>query len=74
MAYIDGVPESLPGISGLLEYRQDTGATIRALTQLLLRGESTLSQGERELIATVVSQRNGCRFCATAHTESTGAS
>jgi uncharacterized peroxidase-related enzyme len=68
MAYIDGVPESLPGISGLLEYRQDTGAPIRALTQLLLRGESTLSQGERELIATVVSQRNGCRFCATAHT------
>ena len=68
MAYIDGVPESLPGITGLLEYRQDTGAPIRALTQLLLRGESTLSQGERELIATVVSQRNGCRFCATAHT------
>ena len=68
MAYIDGVLESLPGITGLLEYRQDTGAPIRELTQLLLRGESTLTEGERELIATVVSERNGCRFCATAHT------
>lgn len=67
MPYINGVSESLPGITGLLEYRQDTGAPIRELTQLLLRGESTLTQGERELIATVVSQRNGCRFCATAH-------
>ena len=68
MAHIDGVPESLPGITGLLEYRQDTGKPIRELTQLLLRGESTLTQGERELIATVVSHRNHCRFCATAHT------
>ena len=68
MAYIDGVPESLPGITGLLEYRQDTGKPIRELTQLLLRGESTLTRGERELIATVVSHRNDCRFCATAHT------
>jgi uncharacterized peroxidase-related enzyme len=68
MAYIDGVSESLPGITGLLEYRQDTGAPIRELTQILLRGESTLTRGERELIATVVSSRNGCRFCATAHT------
>ena len=68
MAYIDGVSESLPGITGLLEYRQDTGGPIRELTQILLRGESTLTQGERELIATAVSHRNGCRFCATAHT------
>lgn len=68
MAHIDGVSESLPGITGLLEYRQDTGAPIRELTQVLLRGDSTLTQAERELIATVVSHRNGCRFCATAHT------
>jgi uncharacterized peroxidase-related enzyme len=58
----------LPGITGLLEYRQDTGAPIRELTQILLRGSSTLTQGERELIATVVSSRNECRFCTAAHT------
>jgi uncharacterized peroxidase-related enzyme len=58
----------LPGITGLLDYRQDTALPIRQLTQLLLRGESTLTEGERELIATVVSQGNQCRFCTAAHT------
>jgi uncharacterized peroxidase-related enzyme len=67
MAYVETGNE-LPGITGLLEFRQDTGAPIRELTQILLRGESTLTEGERELIATVVSHRNECRFCATAHT------
>ena len=60
--------ESLPGITGLLTYRQDTALPIRQLTQILLRGESTLTEGERELIATVVSQGNECKFCTVAHT------
>ena len=67
MPYIP-VEEHLPGITGLLEYRKDTAAPIRELTQILLRGPSTLSEGERELIATVVSSRNECTFCTTAHT------
>src|ERR1700761_8262950 len=58
---------NLPGITGLLNYRQDTALPIRQLTQLLLRGESTLTEGERELIATVVSQGNQCKFCTAAH-------
>jgi len=58
----------LPGITGLLEYRKDTGQPIRDLTQILMRGTSTLSEGERELIATIVSHGNQCRFCTTAHT------
>lgn len=58
----------LPGITGLLEYRKDTGQPIRELTQILMRGESTLTEGERELIATIVSHGNQCRFCTTAHT------
>lgn len=66
-AYIP-TQEGLPGITGLLEYRQDTGKPIRELTQILLRGPSTLTQGERELIAALVSSRNSCRFCSTAHT------
>jgi uncharacterized peroxidase-related enzyme len=60
--------EHLPGITGLLEYRQDTAAPIRMLTQILLRGESTLTPAERELIASLVSSRNQCKFCTTAHT------
>jgi len=58
----------LPGITGLLDYRKDTALPIRQLTHILLRGESTLSEGERELIATVVSFGNECVFCTAAHT------
>jgi uncharacterized peroxidase-related enzyme len=58
----------LPGITGLLEYDKEAAAPIRELTQILLRGPSTLTEGERELIATVVSNRNECRFCTAAHT------
>ncbi|HZY35651.1 MAG TPA: carboxymuconolactone decarboxylase family protein [Mucilaginibacter sp.] len=59
--------ENLPGITGLLNYRQDTALPIRQLTQILLRGESTLTEGERELIAAVTSQGNQCKFCTAAH-------
>lgn len=67
MPYIP-LKENLPGITGLLDYRLDTALPIRQLTQLLLRGESTLTEGERELIATVTSAGNECRFCTAAHT------
>ena len=67
MAYIP-LEAHLPGITGLLEYRKDAAAPIRELTQILLRGPSTLTEGERELIATVVSNKNECRFCTAAHT------
>jgi uncharacterized peroxidase-related enzyme len=60
--------ENLPGITGLLDYRQDTALPIRQLTQILLRGESTLTEGERELIAAVTSYGNECQFCTAAHT------
>jgi uncharacterized peroxidase-related enzyme len=67
MSYIP-LEEHLPGITGLLEYDKIAGAPIRELTQILLRGESTLTEGERELIATVVSNGNQCKFCTAAHT------
>ena len=59
--------DHLPGITGLLEYRRDSAAPIRELTQFLLRGPNSLSTAERELIATVVSSGNQCRFCTAAH-------
>jgi len=67
MPYIP-LEDHLPGITGLLEYRKDTAQPIRELTQFLLRGPSTLTEGERELIATIVSHGNKCRFCTAAHT------
>src|SRR5215469_3235630 len=67
MSYIP-LEEHLPGITGLLEYDKVAAAPIRELTQILLRGESTLTEGERELIATIVSNGNECQFCTAAHT------
>jgi uncharacterized peroxidase-related enzyme len=72
MPYIP-LKENLPGITGLLDYRLDTALPIRQLTQILLRGESTLTEAERELIATVVSAGNECRFCTAAHTAAANA-
>jgi len=67
MPYIP-LEEHLPGITGLLEYRKDSAAPIRELTQFLLRGPSSLTEAEREMIATIVSYGNECLFCTTAHT------
>ena len=57
MAYIK-LEEHLPGVTGLLEYRKDTSEPLRELTQILLRGASSLTEAERELIAAVVSHKN----------------
>ena len=47
--------------------RPDTGRLLTELTDLLLRGPSTLTRADRELIATYVSSQNGCSFCQSAH-------
>ena len=72
MAYIDLpiAPEfgrEFPGIVGLMTFRPETAAPINELANILLRGESTLTRGERELIATHVSWKNDCFFCQTIH-------
>lgn len=59
--------ETLPGIVGLFAFRPETAKPMRALAETLLRGPSTLSSGERELIATFVSAKNDCHFCQTSH-------
>lgn len=56
-----------PGILGLMTFRPETAAPINKLANILLRGESSLSRGEREMIAAHVSWRNGCFFCQTIH-------
>lgn len=66
MAHID-LGNQIPGIRGLFEYRPETGAVLSDLGEVLLRGDSALSRGERELIAAYVSHLNGCRYCAGTH-------
>ncbi|HEV3360032.1 MAG TPA: peroxidase-related enzyme [Pseudonocardiaceae bacterium] len=57
----------LPGITGALAFKPALGAKFSAFTQELMRGPSTLSEGERELIAAYVSAGNDCYFCTNAH-------
>jgi uncharacterized peroxidase-related enzyme len=61
------LPEGLPGITAAFAFRPETAMPMRALAEILLRGPSTLSAGERELIATYVSAENDCYFCQTSH-------
>ena len=67
MAHISLPDESLPGIVGLFNFRPETAAPLGLLAETLLRGESPLTSGERELIASYVSHLNNCLFCHTSH-------
>src|SRR6185312_15803991 len=66
MAHIN-VPEGVPGIRSLVMFRPETGKPLYELAQVLLRGESPLSEAERELIAAYVSKRNDTIFCMMSH-------
>ena len=61
------LPEGFPGITGGFAFRPETARPMRELAETLLRGPSTLTSGEREMIATFVSHRNECDFCQRSH-------
>lgn len=66
MAHIQ-VEEGVPGIRSLVQFRPETGKPLYELAQVLLRGESPLSEAERELIAAYVSHKNETMFCEMSH-------
>jgi len=61
------LPEGLPGIRGPMAFRPETARPLNELVDILLHGPHTLTQAERELIATYVSSQNECRYCQTIH-------
>ena len=61
------LPEGLPGISAGFAFRPETAKPMRELADILLHQPSSLTPGERELIATYVSSRNCTTFCALSH-------
>ena len=66
MAYINtNIPQ--PGIVSLLYYKTSSGKALSNLAHALLHGPSTLTSGERELIAAHVSYLNNCEFCHMSH-------
>jgi len=73
MAFIKLNNENLPGIVGLLDYRPETAKPLADLAETLLRGASSLTPGERELIAASVSNWNNCHFCFSSHGASAAA-
>jgi uncharacterized peroxidase-related enzyme len=66
MPHID-LPEGVPGIRSAMMFRPETAAPLLQLAEVLLRGDNTLSRGERELIAAYVSNLNDCFFCQSSH-------
>ncbi|MBS1661761.1 MAG: peroxidase-related enzyme [Bacteroidetes bacterium] len=68
MPYI-ALPEGFPGIRSLFMYSPDTAKPLNDLVQTLLHdpATSTLTPGERELIAAYTSSLNECKYCANTH-------
>ncbi|CAM4361419.1 carboxymuconolactone decarboxylase family protein [Cytophagaceae bacterium 50C-KIRBA] len=66
MAHID-LGNELPGIRGLMAFSPLTEKPLNALAEVLLRGDNSLTRGERELIGTYVSYLNDCFFCQNVH-------
>ena len=66
MAHIT-LPDGLPGISGPLREYPRTAQHLLGLAETLLRGPSSLTTAEREIIATYVSSQNECVFCMSSH-------
>ena len=66
MAHIK-LPDGAPGIVGPFTAYPDSARHLSALAQSVLRGPSSLTEAEREIIATYVSAGNECRFCTNSH-------
>ena len=66
MSYIN-TGNKHPGIVGLMHFRPETAKPLNELAETLLRGPSSLSSFEREVIASYVSWQNNCHFCHTSH-------
>jgi uncharacterized peroxidase-related enzyme len=63
------LPAEYPGIRSLFMYSPVTAKPLNDLVQTLLHdpATSTLTPGERELIATYTSSLNECTYCANTH-------
>jgi uncharacterized peroxidase-related enzyme len=66
MAHIT-LPEGAPGIIGPMIAYPETQKHLSGLAEALLRGPSSLTSAERELIASYVSSGNECYFCTQSH-------
>jgi len=61
------LPEGLPGITSGFAFRPEIAKPMRELAEVLFRVPGSLTSGEREIIATLVSTLNDCYFCQSSH-------
>lgn len=61
------LPDGVPGIVGPLNAYPASAEYLSGLAQAVLRGPSSLTEAEREIIAARVSSGNECYFCAHSH-------
>lgn len=61
------VPQGIAGIRSLFMFRPETSKPLNELVEVLLVNDSTLTRGERELIASYVSYLNECKYCSSIH-------
>jgi len=50
-----------------MAFRPETAEPLNQLAEVLLRGDNSLTRGERELIGSFVSAKNDCYFCQHIH-------
>ncbi len=61
------LPEGVPGPRGPMLFRPEPARPISEMAEVLMRGPSTLTLAERELIGTYVSAGNDCLYCQSIH-------
>lgn len=66
MAFLPSLPEDVKLLDVFRAY-PETARPLLEYHEVLLRGPSPLSVGERELIAAYVSELNGCDYCHRIH-------
>lgn len=66
MPFLASVPDNARPSTILKQY-PDSGALIMDFTEQILRGPSSLTPAQRELIAAYTSGINTCRFCCQTH-------
>jgi uncharacterized peroxidase-related enzyme len=66
MSFLSSIPDA--NLFQVLQAYPDFARPILAVHEVVMRGPSPLSVGERELIAAYVSGRNDCAYCYGVHT------
>src|ERR671911_174638 len=60
-------------VPDIMRLSPEAGRPLFEMHEVVMRGPSALTPGQRELIATYVSGLNGCQYCHGVHAETTKA-